>query len=180
MLSSRVKSHMEISKIHASSQCLTTYDSAQDIYFDISFFDDRFTAKSSCDAIQNFNTSSELSGADLENYSITATLKSSQASFDGNKKLQVSENEGGSKCNNNNVDTKQQRHRRYTLLSMIKVLKNFSIALKTKSNNSETNRNISIYRQLRRTRDYVYVKGMSGLSNRVPTSSCNRCSMRNG
>lgn len=186
MINCRVKSYMEIPMSRASSKCLTTYESVQDIY--ISLFDEscRTAAKSS--SMQNscgiqssfFDTSSELSNTELEKvYSkaFTSTLKSI-----GNKKSQVSENEGGSKDSNNKVDTKQQQHCRYkSLLSMIKVLKNFSMGLKNKSNNSETNRNI--YRQLRRPREYVYVKGMSGLSNRiekVPTSSCNRCSMRNG
>lgn len=182
-MNSRVKSYMEIPSFYrATSQCLTTS------LIDVSLYDDSCrssaatsstTIQNSC-GIQNFDTSSELS-REYENYSIVA-LKSGRVSFNRNNKSQVSENEGGSKDCNNKVDMKQ--HRRYkSLLSMIKILKNFSMGLKNKpSSSADTSRN-SIYRQLRRPREYVYVKGMSGLSNRiekVSTSSCNRCSMRNG
>lgn len=186
MKSSRVKSFMELPKIYrSSSRCLST----SDIYI----FDDSSVTMSSSTStiqspfgIQNFDTSSELS-TEIENYSFTPTLKSSQVSFNRRNNSQVSENEGGSKNSNNSVgDTNQQQRRYKSLLSLIKVLKNFSMGLKSESNNStETNRNISIYRQLKRPREYIYVKGMSGLSNRIekaPTSSssCNRCSMRCG
>lgn len=189
MKNSRVKSVMDIPHIYRrSSHSLATSESVQDIYFDISFFDDSSAATSST-AIQSygnqrfFDTSSELS-AELENYSASfaAALKSSQVSFGSSSSSQVSENEGGSK-DGNKVDTKQ--HRRYkSLLSVIKILKNFSMGLKSKPA-PETSKNTSIYRQLRRPREYIYVKGMSGLSNRIEkastasSSSC-RYAMRSG
>jgi hypothetical protein len=129
------------------------------------------------------NSSSELSSKELQNYSFTDMRKSSQVSLNGIKKLQVSENEGGSE-GSSNINEEIKQHRRYkSLLSVIKVLKNFSMGKIIKPNNNHQAHR-TIYRQLKRPREYVYVKGMSGLVYRdeisTSSSSCNRCSMRNG
>lgn len=84
-----------------------------------------------------------------------------------------------------NLDSQQEERQQCyykSLLCVIKCLKNLSVRLKSKSEN-ETHHN-NIYRQLRTPKEYVYVRGMSGLSKRVeklPSSSrCNRCVTRFG
>lgn len=158
---------MEISNIYRStSQCLHSYESIEDIYFDVLFLNESLDQES----IKNDNLGSN-------------TLKNGYVNINDSKKLQV--NEEGSKDDGKKLDAKEEC-RYKSLLSMIKILKNFSMVrnflLKSKSNNTaESNRNI--YRQLKRPRQYVYVKGMSGLLNRIEvstSSSCNRCHMRNG
>lgn len=83
---------------------------------------------------------------------------------------------------NDEIDTNRPCHNK-SLLSLINVFKNFSLSKKNETTKGNNNNN-SIYRQLKRPTDYVYFKGMSGLSNRIEkrplSAKCNRCTMRNG
>lgn len=131
------------------SSCAATSDSIEDLFLEITSFDDSFIKKNSDNRI--FDTSSEIS-ADYENYSF---VKSSQESYNEiNIHSRVLENE-----NKINETTKKYHYK--SLLSMIKILKKFSLK-KTSIEAAKTNGNI-----LRRPREYVYVKGMSGLTIRV-------------
>jgi hypothetical protein len=78
-----------------------------------------------------------------------------------------------------NLDS-QKRCYYKSLLFVIKRLKSFSVRLQSKGDNETQH---TIYRQLRTPKEYIYVRGMSGLSKRVeklPSSSCNRCVTRFG
>lgn len=152
--------------------CITT-ESVESLYFD----DDTSTNAIRHLSIKKFDSESDISSCENDNFRFTSDqVDEFQA--------QVSEELEKVDGNKNELDT-DQSCRYKSLLSLIKALKSFSVSLKSKSD-SETRKNNTIYRQLKRPTEYVYVKGMSGLSNRiekVPTSAttkCNRCIMRNG
>lgn len=167
---------MDIPKILRSStlsSCVVSSDSIEDLYFDITSFDDSCIQnstlkRSSCN--KNFDSSSDLH-VEYENYSV---LKSSRVSFIEDQVKNNTENSEETKEN--------KKHSRYkSLLSMIKILKKFSVKETKKANCEQQTKSI-----LRRPREYTFVKGISGLSIRVekvPSSSktfCHRCYMRNG
>jgi hypothetical protein len=155
------------------SSCFVASQSAQDLYLDSTSFDDSYMQRSSSlkrnTCIKSFDSSSDLN-VDYENYS---DVKSSRVSF---------EHQTDSKSQNSE-EIKEKKHGRYkSLLSMIKILKKFSVKENSKKANCETSKSI-----LRRPREYMFVKGMSGLSIRVekvPSASsqayCHRCYTRNG
>ena len=170
MKNSRVKSFMEIPNLCISSE------SVESLYFD-----DASTSAIRHLSIKKFDSSSDMSTDGCETENDNYRFTSDQVD---EFQAQVSEELKKVDGNKNEMDT-DQSCRYKSLLSLIKTLRSFSVSLKSKSD-SETRKNNTIYRQLKRPTEYVYVKGMSGLSNRiekVPTSAttkCNRCIMRNG
>lgn len=157
------------------SSCVVASESIEDLYFDITSFDDSCIQRSSSlkrnTCIKNFDSSSDLN-VDYENYS--DDLKSSRVSF---------EHQADTKSQNSE-EIKEKKHGRYkSLLSVIKILKKFSVKENgNKKTSCETPKSI-----LRRPREYMFIKGMSGLSIRVekvPSVSskayCHRCYTRNG
>lgn len=156
------------------SSCFVASQSVEDLYFDITSFDDSYIQRSTSlkkrnTCTKSFDSSSDLN-VDYENYS---DVKSSRVSF---------EHQTDTKSQNSE-EIKEKKHSRYkSLLSMIKILKKFSVKENGKKTNCETSKSI-----LRRPREYMFIKGMSGLSIRVekvPSASskayCHRCYTRNG
>lgn len=191
MKSIRVKSFIELPNLYKSASCFTS-ESVEDLYFDDTSMHSssdsiRHQARN-CDSTHNFDSSSESnSDSEVENNNFSHNS-------DEVKKLQTQVSEDlielkkekeKNKDNINEMDT-NQRCRYKSLLSLIKALKKFSVSLKSKSDNEtrKNTNNCNIYRQLKRPTEYVYVRGMSGLSNRIEkapmSSNCNRCTMRNG
>jgi hypothetical protein len=172
-MNSQIKAFMDIPKIYRTSSlssCAATSDSIEDLYFDITSFDD------SCipnhrrhDSVRNFDTSSDIS-----------------VDYSSSKSSQTSSNES----DNMNLNVpKQKKNRHYKpLMTVIKILKNFSI----KDGGSKTAREPknNIFRQPRVSREYTYIKGISGIAIRVEKASspittaaqnsCHRCHIRNG
>lgn len=172
MTNSRVKSFMEIPNLYKNS-CFTT-ESVESLYFDDASVQSSTNGTRHL-SIKKYDSLSELSRdccVNDENYN---GLTSGQVD---EFQAQVSEELKKVDGNKNEMDS-DQNCRYKSLLSLIKTLRSFSVSLKSKSE-SETRKNNTIYRQLKRPTEYVYVKGISGLSNRIEKVQCNRCIMRNG
>jgi hypothetical protein len=162
------------------SSCVGSSDSTEDLYFEITSFDDSCIQRS-CSKSNNikiFDTSSDISVNCVENFSSLVESNHVQVSGSDSK-----------------MNTKKYYHK--SLLSMIKILKSFSVRHNSNNNNSYNNNNNNNNSNnnnsnnkkkssiLRKPQEYVYIKGISGLSNRVPTTSlkttiCQRCYVRSG
>lgn len=172
MKNSRVKSFIEFPNLYKNA-CFTT-ESVESFYYDDASIQSPTNSIRHL-SIRKFDSLSELGTycCENENYSLTSGQVDEFQAHVSEELKNVNKN------NKNGMNVDQNRHSK-SLLSLIKALRNFSVNLKTKSD-SEKRKNNTIYRQLKRPTEYVYVKGMSGLSNRIekiPTSA--KCIMRNG
>jgi hypothetical protein len=169
---------MEIPKIYRASSlssCAVTSESIEDLYFDITSFDDSCipsTRQNSNSSEKNFDTSSDIS-VEYENY------------YSSSKISGVSSNESEETEITQAPKPKKQHH--YKSLSVIiKLLKNFSIKDSGKKTGGVPARS-NIFRP---PKEYVFQKGISGITMRVEKSSspspvsaknfCHRCYIRNG
>lgn len=170
----RFNSFVDIPKnFHAStlSTCVIASSSLEDVNFNITSFDDSCIPNyplSAC--IKNFDTSSDLY-VDCDDFGMT---KNNQGKHKDDKDI----------TENDYEEVKRKKHCRYkSLLSMIKILKKFSVKETKNASCEPTTKSI-----LRRPRQYTFVKGISGLNIRVERISsastaktfCHRCRVRNG
>jgi hypothetical protein len=191
---SRLKAFMDLpptmSKASSLSSCLLTSDSIEDLYFDITSFDDSFIAQSAreqnyqlrCESdVKFFDTSSDIT---IDNdYGIARNSR--VVDFNEidvhSQALECNNVHNNSNSNNNHSHSKTKKSRHYvsykSLLSMIKILKKFSIRDSNNSNSSNHNDNNIKTSILRRPREYKYVKGLSGLTIRVELPSSKTSSM---
>ncbi|KAG5677559.1 hypothetical protein PVAND_007309 [Polypedilum vanderplanki] len=155
-----------VQRTSSLSSCAITSDSNDDL-FEITSFDDSCIPDQRRNMVPPYDTSSEIS-VDF------STTKSSRTSFNESEITL-------------RVPKQPKKHSQYkSLLTVIKLLKNFSLKDNNKKNKQMQVKS-NIFRQPKESKAYVYIKGISGIAIRVEKSSspvstqnCNRCNIRNG